>query len=128
LDRKALPAPDAQACLGRDYEAPQGEMEEAVAEIWSTLLHRGPIGRHDSFFELGGHSLLAVQVVTKIRDEFNVDISLEQLFSNATIFKLTERVVEARLEQLEEFDEGELEEILARMSDANDDHSASDRG
>jgi amino acid adenylation domain-containing protein len=120
LDRKALPAPEDAAFVTRTYEAPQGEMEETLARIWSALLQRERIGRHDNFFELGGHSLLAVQVVTKIREEFSVDISLEQLFSNSTIFKLTECIVEARLEQLDKFDEGELEDILARMDDTDD--------
>jgi acyl carrier protein len=120
LDRKALPAPEGDAYVTRAYEAPQGEMEEMLAKIWSALLQRERIGRHDNFFELGGHSLMAVQVVTKIRDEFSVDISLDQLFSNSTIFTLTECIVEARVEQLDKFDDGELEDILARMNGTDD--------
>ena len=120
LDRKALPAPEGDAFVTRTYEAPQGEMEETLARIWSALLQHERIGRHDNFFELGGHSLMAVQVVTKIREEFSVDISLEQLFSNSTIFTLTECIVAARLEQLDKFDEGELEDILARMDETAD--------
>ena len=60
LDRKALPAPEADAYAVRGYEAPQGEMETALAQIWAEVLKVERVGRHDNFFELGGHSLLAV--------------------------------------------------------------------
>ncbi|WP_146235422.1 AMP-binding enzyme, partial [Pectobacterium brasiliense] len=58
LDRKALPAPDQSAVATRDYAAPQGEVETALAAIWQELLGLARVGRHDHFFELGGHSLM----------------------------------------------------------------------
>ena len=63
LDRKALPAPEADAYSRRGYEAPQGEIETLLAAIWAELLKLERVGRHDNFFELGGHSLLIQQVV-----------------------------------------------------------------
>jgi hypothetical protein len=63
LDRKALPAPDDDAYARVVYEAPQGEVEQQVAMIWSELLKIEWVGRHDNFFELGGHSLIAVTMV-----------------------------------------------------------------
>ncbi|MFD1029829.1 phosphopantetheine-binding protein, partial [Paraburkholderia sabiae] len=62
LDRKALPAPDDEAYAHRAYEAPQGEVEITLAQIWAELLGVERVGRHDHFFALGGHSLLAVQL------------------------------------------------------------------
>ena len=53
----------------RAYEAPQGETEQALAAIWSSLLKADPIGRHDNFFELGGHSLLAVTLTSRLRQQ-----------------------------------------------------------
>jgi hypothetical protein len=67
LDRRALPAPDASAVVSRAYEAPLGEVEEAIAQVWQELLGLERVGRHDQFFELGGHSLLAIQVVSRLR-------------------------------------------------------------
>ncbi|WP_394829807.1 AMP-binding enzyme [Pendulispora albinea] len=52
LDRGALPAPDPGAYAARRYEAPQDEVEPALAAIWSEWLKRNPIGRYDNFFEL----------------------------------------------------------------------------
>ncbi|WP_155393867.1 non-ribosomal peptide synthetase, partial [Xanthomonas albilineans] len=66
LDRKALPAPDGSAYAAHAYEAPQGEIEQTIAAIWSELLGLENIGRHDNFFALGGHSLLGVRLISRI--------------------------------------------------------------
>ncbi|WP_141251799.1 AMP-binding enzyme, partial [Pseudomonas syringae] len=58
LDRNALPAPDLSSVISREYQAPQGATERAIADIWQDLLGIDTVGRHDHFFELGGHSLL----------------------------------------------------------------------
>ena len=63
LDRKALPAPDGSAYAVRAYEAPSGEIETAIAQIWCALLDLPRVGRQDNFFALGGHSLLVIRVI-----------------------------------------------------------------
>ncbi|WP_223619451.1 non-ribosomal peptide synthetase [Lysobacter sp. ESA13C] len=88
LDRKALPAPGDDAVIRRDYEAPQGEVETALAQIWCELLGLERVGRHDQFFELGGHSLLALQAVSRIRQTIGVDIALRDLFARPTLSAL----------------------------------------
>ena len=67
LDRKALPAPEADAYATRGYEPPQGEIEDELAAIWAEVLKLERVGRHDNFFELGGHSLLAVTLIERMR-------------------------------------------------------------
>jgi hypothetical protein len=67
LDRKALPAPEGDAYVIRQYQPPQGAVEEILADIWAELLQVDRVGRHDNFFELGGHSLLAMRVVERMR-------------------------------------------------------------
>ncbi|UGQ48159.1 non-ribosomal peptide synthetase [Massilia endophytica] len=86
LDRKALPAP--QGGAGRTAgEAPQGEIETALARIWKEVLNVSEVGRHDNFFELGGHSLLAVRLRERMRQEgMTVDIRL--LFGTSTLAAL----------------------------------------
>jgi amino acid adenylation domain-containing protein len=120
LDRKALPAPQGEAHIGLGYEAPEGEIEQTLADIWSEVLLRDQIGRHDNFFELGGHSLLAIQVKMKVKKAFDVDLPLGSFFANPTIATLNDRMAEAQLDQLHQFDEGELEELLADLSRTDD--------
>jgi hypothetical protein len=67
LDRKALPAPEGDAYARRSYEAPLGEVEAALAEIWGEVLGVERVGRWDHFFELGGHSLLAIKLIGRMR-------------------------------------------------------------
>ncbi|MCP2012819.1 non-ribosomal peptide synthetase, partial [Duganella violaceipulchra] len=87
LDRKALPAPDAQAYVARGYQAPQGETETTLAAIWAELLKLERVGRHDNFFELGGHSLLAVALIERMR-RAGVQTDVRALFGTPTIAAL----------------------------------------
>ena len=74
LDRKALPAPEADAYSTRGYEPPQGETEIKLAAIWAEVLKLDRVGRHDNFFSLGGHSLIAVTLIERMRrNGFEVD-------------------------------------------------------
>ncbi|WP_245208992.1 amino acid adenylation domain-containing protein, partial [Ralstonia solanacearum] len=84
LDRKGLPAPDSQAYASTAYEAPQGEVEQALAGIWQTLLGVERVGRHDDFFALGGHSLQAVRLMSLIEQAgWRADVS--SLFLQPTL-------------------------------------------
>nr|WP_235389287.1 condensation domain-containing protein [Pseudomonas syringae] len=85
LDRRALPAPGQDALASKAYEAPQGETEEAIAEIWKALLHLDQVGRNDGFLELGGHSLLAVQLLSRLRRKLGTRITLRELFDAPTV-------------------------------------------
>lgn len=82
LDRKALPALSWQE---RTFEAPQGEREEILAELWRGLLKVERVGRDDNFFELGGHSLLATRLLSRIRERLGVSIPLAQAFEATTV-------------------------------------------
>ncbi|NWC47356.1 amino acid adenylation domain-containing protein [Pseudomonas sp. IPO3747] len=91
LDRKALPAPDADALARRDYAAPQGAVESTIAGIWQSLLKLDNVGRDDNFFELGGHSLLAVKLIERMRQvELSCDVRV--LFGQPTLRALAAAV------------------------------------
>ncbi|HEX8362543.1 MAG TPA: amino acid adenylation domain-containing protein, partial [Longimicrobium sp.] len=79
-DRKALPAPEGGAFGAREYEAPVGAVETALAGIWAEVLGVEQVGRQDSFFELGGHSLRAVRVVSRVRQDLGIEVALGDLF------------------------------------------------
>ncbi|REF28437.1 amino acid adenylation domain-containing protein [Xenorhabdus cabanillasii] len=95
LDRKALPAPDSAALVRREYAAPQGEIEQTLAEIWQDLLGAEQIGRHDNFFELGGHSLLTVQAAARLREKLNLEVTLQDLFTHPVLADLAASLMHA---------------------------------
>jgi acyl carrier protein len=93
IDRRALPMPDTErSSLAAAYVPPQSEIERAIAEIWRELLQVERIGIHDNFFELGGHSLLIAQAHTRLRETFNTQISMVDLFQYPTIDLLAQRL------------------------------------
>ena len=91
LDRKALPAPDADALARRGYAAPQGAVETAIAAIWQELLKLDKVGRDDNFFELGGHSLLAVKLIERMR-QVDLSADVRVLFGQPTLAALAAAV------------------------------------
>jgi amino acid adenylation domain-containing protein len=99
LDRKALPAPAGESFGQRGYEAPQGELESTLAQLWQELLRLERVGRHDNFFELGGHSLLAVESVHRLR-HLGINVHLEQLFKSPTVASLTEWILSGSNDRL----------------------------
>ncbi|QXH44672.1 amino acid adenylation domain-containing protein [Pseudomonas xanthosomatis] len=91
LDRKALPEPDGAAFARHAFEAPQGEAEQCIAQIWQQLLGIAEVGRHDNFFELGGHSLLAVKLVERMRQQ-DLAADVRVLFGQPTLAALAAAV------------------------------------
>ncbi|HEU4880974.1 MAG TPA: amino acid adenylation domain-containing protein, partial [Longimicrobium sp.] len=87
LDRKALPAPEGDAYARRGYEAPLGEVEAALAEIWAEVLGVERVGRWDHFFELGGHSLLAIRLIERMR-RVGLHMEVRALFTTPVLAEL----------------------------------------
>ncbi|MBE5228530.1 MAG: amino acid adenylation domain-containing protein [Microcystis aeruginosa PMC 728.11] len=117
VDRQALPTPDtATRNLATGFLAPRTPIETQMSQIWSEVLGVERIGIKDNFFELGGHSLLATQVISRSRDLFSVELSLQNLLEYPTIANLAQ-IIEvlsvtpgetAMTESLEDYEEGEL--------------------
>ncbi|MEM9926212.1 MAG: acyltransferase domain-containing protein, partial [Cyanobacteria bacterium P01_D01_bin.50] len=111
--------------LSTPYEAPRNEIEQKIAEAMQDLLGIEKVGIHDNFFELGGHSLLAIQAVSRIRQEWNVELPMRQfLFESPTVAgiakiiseNLNQDTVQSEiadvLEQIEQMETEQVEEIL----------------
>ncbi|MCG8296568.1 non-ribosomal peptide synthetase, partial [Pseudomonas entomophila] len=95
LDRRALPQPGNEDVIRRGFEAPQGEVETALAAIWAELLKVEQVGRHDHFFELGGHSLLAVSLIERMR-KAGLTADVRVLFAQPTLAALAAAVGSGR--------------------------------
>ena len=83
VDRKALPAPEERSA--KEYKAPATVTEELVAQIWAEVLKLDKISADENFFDLGGHSLLATQVVSRVRENFSVEVPLRVMFESPVL-------------------------------------------
>ncbi|MGO4773903.1 phosphopantetheine-binding protein, partial [Flavobacterium sp. W22_SRS_FK3] len=75
------------------YVAPRNETEAQLAAIWQELLGVDKVGIHDNFFELGGHSLLATRLVSMIRKELAVEVSIRNIFRFNTVEELASYII-----------------------------------
>ncbi|HXO22735.1 MAG TPA: condensation domain-containing protein, partial [Thermoanaerobaculia bacterium] len=97
LDRRALPEPDpprpAASALPAAARTP---LEELLCEIWEEVLGVPRVGGGDNFFDLGGHSLLAMQLASRIRESFAVELPLRDLFEAPTVAAVAARIESLR--------------------------------
>ncbi|MDB6015101.1 MAG: amino acid adenylation protein, partial [Gammaproteobacteria bacterium] len=100
LDRRALPTPELGAYSSRQYEKPEGEIEELLAGVWQDLLHVDLIGRQDNFFELGGHSLLIVQMMERLR-RVGLSAEIRRVFENPTLQDLAREFSRTACDEIE---------------------------
>jgi len=119
--RRLTPAPP---------EPPRSDLERRLCRIWSGMLNAQPVGVHDNFFDLGGHSLLAVQLLSRLKEELGIELSLEVVygadFTVAELAKAIElREIEmagadryaAMLAEVESLSDEEVRELLAKESE-----------
>jgi len=102
INHAALPEPDmSQSLSANDFVAPQTVTQKQLAPIWATLLAVEPtkLGINHDFFELGGHSLLATQLISRMRETFNVELPLRTLFERPTIADFADAIEDAQASQ-----------------------------
>ncbi|WP_237395520.1 amino acid adenylation domain-containing protein [Okeania sp. KiyG1] len=92
VDRKALPVMDNIGSVSTEYIAPETETQKVLAEILAEVLGIEKVGIHDNFFDLGGHSLLATQVVSRIRQAFEIEFPLRKLFESSTVESISKYI------------------------------------
>ena len=113
VDRAALPEPDHTAVARAAFTAPDGETETTIAAAWTGLLGGLKVGRDDDFFAVGGHSLLAVRLVAEVRQAFDVDFTVADVFDHPTPAAMAARVLDL---DLAAFDPAALAALLGHST------------
>lgn len=89
LDRSLLPKIDTENLdLPENYVEPRTEVESVLMQIWLKVLGKEQVSIYDNFFDLGGHSLLATQLISRIRDAFQIEFAVSNLFEAPTVASL----------------------------------------
>jgi acyl carrier protein len=116
VDRRALPAPkSSRPELDETFAAPRTSTEETLAnKIFSQVLGLDQIGVHDNFFELGGNSLQATQLVSQVKETFQVDLPLRTLFGAPKVEDLASAIEQAMLSSVSA---DELATVLKELED-----------
>lgn len=116
-----------QSCAATDSDESMTDIERRLANIWADLLERSPIRRTDNFFDSGGHSLAAVLLLMRVREAFDVELSIDDVYSSGlTLADLALRIEAASLgdlgaeeyaallSEIENLTDEEARELLAR--------------
>ncbi|HEX8272304.1 MAG TPA: beta-ketoacyl synthase N-terminal-like domain-containing protein [Longimicrobiaceae bacterium] len=108
---EGAPRSHARPALDTPFHAPGSELESRLAGIWGELLGMEGLGVHDNFFELGGHSLLALQIASRVREAFGVELPLRAIFEAPTVAGLAAAVEELVFEAVAALSEDEVRSL-----------------
>ena len=126
----ALRAASRRRVPQRAIDAPRTALERDLVALWAELLNVEAVGIHENFFELGGHSLLAVQLLSRVRQIYGVDLSLEVVYSGEFMVAELAKAIELKeieqaggdyrelIEELEGLSDAEVRALLAEEQDA----------
>lgn len=110
-----------EEAAGRHAAAPAAfatETEQKLARIWSELLQKPVEDPQANFFDLGGHSLLAVLLLMRVKEEFGVELSVDEVYSGSLTLAALAAAIEAR--QLGAADPEEYQALLAEIENLSD--------
>ncbi|MVF12546.1 amino acid adenylation domain-containing protein [Ketobacter sp. MCCC 1A13808] len=96
LDRSALPDPSRQLQVASVYVAPRNDTETQISQIWQQVLQQTNISVIDDFFAIGGNSLLATRITSRIKKQFEIALSVRELFLAPSIAELSVAVNRAK--------------------------------
>ncbi|MCX7923437.1 MAG: amino acid adenylation domain-containing protein [Clostridia bacterium] len=95
VDRRALPKPQSSICSDMECTMPSNYIEFRLVNIWEHVMGVEGVNINHNFFDVGGHSLKAAKLASIIHKEFNVDITVKEVFKYNTIRKLEEYIEHA---------------------------------
>ncbi len=111
------------------YKEPSTDLEKEILKVWQKLLGIEKVGVYDNFFDLGGNSLSGTQLVSELREKFQVELPLQSLFDDPTISGVAEiiskekekadetlNILDDVISQVENLSEEEIEKLLNNKS------------
>ena len=93
IDRKALPKPQ---MIQGSHAAPRNEIEERLVAVWCDVLQLESVGVEDHFLDVGGQSILAAQILVRMREVFQTDLTQRKIFEATTIAKQAQVIADAQ--------------------------------
>lgn len=126
VDRQTLPAPDkTRPGLEKTFVAPRTQVERLLADVWAEVLGLEEVGVYNNFFDLGGHSLLAMQVISRVRAKFQIELPVRTLFQWPTIAEFASALIQGQsgkeqdlarmVAELEALSDRDAEHLLAEV-------------
>lgn len=125
VDRNALPLPEEKVVVKeRTWIEPSNVVEKTLISIWQEVLNIDtPLSVNANFFNLGGHSLLAIQVISRIQDEFNIELSVASIFETPTLDQLASQIIQ---QQMGGHDQVILESLLDEIEQLSEETGVTD--
>ena len=118
VDLQNLPEPGSPAPEPEEpFVGPRNGMEAKLARIWSQVLGLDRVGVFNNFLDLGGHSLLATQLMSRVRDTFQIELALRSFFEAPTVAHMAVAIVQ---NQAKETDQEDLNRMLAELEMRSD--------
>jgi amino acid adenylation domain-containing protein len=96
IDHRALEKEAGLIAAAGAGAPPRTPEERQIAALWEELLHAEQVGIADNFFDLGGQSLVATRLLSRIRDRFQVEVTMRAFFDDPTVAGLASSVEAAR--------------------------------
>ena len=119
LDRKALPKPENKRPeLQQPYVSPRNGVEDNLVRIWQEVLQVSPIGINDHFLDLGGHSLAATRVISRVMNEFQLNVRVKDLFDSPTVADMALIITQNRAKAASNDELGRMLAEVEAMSEA----------
>ncbi|MCV9927840.1 amino acid adenylation domain-containing protein [Flavobacterium sp. LS1R49] len=97
-DKNALPAVTYTDLIQTEYVEPETEIEIKLATIWMEVLTIEKVGVTDNFFEIGGHSIKAMKLISKIKEEFEVNFKISEIFINPTLLSQAQLIASLEID------------------------------
>lgn len=101
IDIKELEKLEIKYNSDADFVYARNAMEKKLVSIWEDVLVRDNISVKDDFFKIGGHSLLVAQVMNRVYDNIQGEISFKQFFENPTIEKQARLIKNVSVKKIE---------------------------